>query len=94
MLSMKQMQGSSALSAAGGIQAWMQLFDRSAASVNAAAAQTADQPSVSVPGTSPASPDVVDGMVGTQLAATGIRANIAVLKTADEMLGTLLDIRA
>jgi flagellar hook protein FlgE len=37
---------------------------------------------------------MVDAMVGMRLAANGVKANIAVVKTADEMLGTLLDMQA
>jgi flagellar hook protein FlgE len=84
------MTGSSALSAIGGIHAWMQAFDRSAASVNAASAQGLDGADVAASSTG----DLVDGMVGMDLAETGVRANIAVLRTSDEMLGTLLDMRA
>jgi len=76
---------SSALSATGGIRAWMQVFERSAASVNAAPTEAPD----AGPGS-----DLIDGMVGMRLAASGVKANVAVLKTADEMLGTLLDLQA
>ena len=39
-------------------------------------------------------PDLVDGMIGADLAAISVKANVAVLRTADEMLGKLLDIHA
>jgi hypothetical protein len=35
--------------------------------------------------------DVVGGMVGLKIASLGYRANLAVVRTADEMLGTLID---
>lgn len=35
--------------------------------------------------------DLVNGMVGTMVAAEGVKASIAVLHSADEMVGTLLD---
>jgi hypothetical protein len=35
--------------------------------------------------------DLVDGMVGTLVAAEGVKASITVLRSADEMVGTLLD---
>jgi hypothetical protein len=35
--------------------------------------------------------DLVNGMVGTMVAAAGVQASISVLHSADEMLGTLLD---
>ena len=35
--------------------------------------------------------DLIDGMVGSTVAADSFQANVAVIKTADEMLGTLLD---
>ena len=38
--------------------------------------------------------DAVDGIVGMRQAATDAKAQIAVIKTNDEMLGTLLDMRA
>jgi hypothetical protein len=73
-----------ATSAMNGIQSSLRAFDRSAAMV--AQATTADGASTG--------PDLVDGMIGTDLAAIGVKANVAVLRTADEMLGTLLDIHA
>ena len=40
------------------------------------------------------SPDLIDGMVGMGVAAIDVKANIAVFRTTDEMLGTLLDMKA
>jgi hypothetical protein len=82
------MSGSSALSAAGGIQAWLRVLDRSATAISSAAPAAAGDP------TNGLADGMLDGMLGLQLAATGIRANVAVLKTSDEMLGSLLDLHA
>ena len=38
--------------------------------------------------------DMIDATVGMGMAANDVRANIAVVRTADEMLGTLLDMKA
>ncbi len=62
------------------IQAWMRAFDRSAA-----AAQIADGSDAS---------DLVDGMVGMRLAAAGVRAGVALIRTQDQMLGSVLDMLA
>ena len=67
----------------GGIQNLTRVFERAAGDVNAAACDA-----------SASGPDLADGMVGMSLAASGIKANIAVLRTTDEMLGSLLDVRA
>ncbi len=82
--------GSSAVGAAQGIQAWMRVFDRSAASVSGAAAQLNNEAADQTGSGS----DMIDGMVGMNVAAAGVKANIAVFRTADEMLGTLLDMKA
>ena len=39
-------------------------------------------------------PDLIDSVVGMRVAANDVKANIAVVRTADEMLGTLLDLHA
>ena len=39
-------------------------------------------------------PDVIDSVVGMRVAANAVKANVAVVRTADEMLGTLLDMQA
>jgi hypothetical protein len=73
--------------AAQGIQASMRAFDRSSSAVSKGAAQlSSDQPS--------SGSDIVDGMVGMGLDAAGVKANVAVFRAADEMLGTLLDMKA
>ena len=75
-------------SSTAGIQGLLQAFDRSAAAVTRATAQ--------VDSADPADngPDLVDGMIGMHQAEYGVRANIVAFKAADEMLGTLLDLRA
>jgi hypothetical protein len=78
------------ISASQGIQAGLRAFDRSAAQVTGAAAELSNQAS-----TEPGSPsDMIDGMVGLDVAGAAIKANIAVFKTTDEMLGSLLDMKA
>jgi hypothetical protein len=79
------MNGLGATSAMNGIQTSLRAFDRSAAIV----AQATTAPDGATSG-----PDLVDGIVGANLAAVGVKANVAVLRTADEMLGTLLDLHA
>jgi hypothetical protein len=79
------MNGLGATSAMNGIQASLQAFDRSASIVAQAA---------TAPDSASSGPDLIDGMVGANLAAVGVKANVAVLRTADEMLGTLLDLHA
>jgi X-X-X-Leu-X-X-Gly heptad repeat protein len=80
------MNGFGVTSAMNGIQTSLRAFDRSAAAVAQATAGSASA--------TDGSPDLVDGMVGASLAGDGVKANLAVLRTADEMLGTLLDIQA
>jgi len=83
------MGGLAGVGAAQGIQAWMQVFDRSAASVTGAAQQFGSDGANQT-----SSGDLIDGMVGMNMAAAGVKANIAVFRTADEMLGSLLDMKA
>jgi hypothetical protein len=71
------------ISSVGGIQNLTRVFERAAGDVNAAAGDP-----------SAAGPHLADGMVGMSLAASGIKANVAVLRTTDEMLGSLVDVRA
>lgn len=85
------MGGLTGISSGYGLQGWMEAFDRSASVMTDAASAAASDPAQS-----PASgaPDLVDGIVGSDLAAFGAKASIAALRTADEMLGTLIDLRA
>jgi len=83
------MNGLASLSASG-LQASLRSFDRSANAVSNAAAQSSNgQPDATISG-----PDLVDSMVSLRVAASDVKANLAVVRTADEMLGTLLDMRA
>ena len=84
------MGGSASISAAQGIQGWLRAFDRSASAVSGAAAQFGSDAANQTGSSS----DMIDGMIGMHLAAAGVKANVAVLRTADEMLGTLLDMTA
>ena len=74
------MSSISGLASGYGLQGWMQAFDGAASAVSAAA-----QPDAS-------NSDLVDGMVGMGLDADGVKASISVLRTADEMLGTVIDL--
>jgi len=84
------MNGLSALNGSQGLQAAMRAFDRSSGAVSNAAAQASN----GLPDLASSGPDMVDAMVGMGLAASDVKANIAVVRTADEMLGTLLDMQA
>jgi hypothetical protein len=84
------MGGSAAISAGQGIQAWMRAFDRSASAVSGAAAQLGSDAA----NQTGSSTDMIDGMIGMNLSAAGVKANVAVFRTADEMLGSLLDMKA
>jgi flagellar hook protein FlgE len=83
------MNGLSSLSASG-LQASMRAFDRSANAVSNAAAQASN----GLPDSTASGPDMIDSVVGMRVAANDVKANIAVVRTADEMLGTLLDMQA
>jgi hypothetical protein len=83
------MNSLSSLSASG-LQASMRAFDRSAAAVSSATTQASNGLANPTAG----GPDMIDSMVGMHLAANDVKANIAVVRTADEMLGTLLDMKA
>jgi flagellar hook protein FlgE len=84
------MGGSAGIGAVQGIQSWMRAFDRSASAVSGAAAQFGSGASNQTGSTA----DLIDGMIGMRLAGAGLKANIAVFRTADEMLGSLLDMKA
>jgi hypothetical protein len=84
------MGSSAGISAVQGIQASMRLFDRSAATVTGAAAQLANQATADAGSPS----DLIDGMLGMHFAGADIKANLAVFRTADEMLGSLIDMKA
>jgi hypothetical protein len=63
-----------------GLSGFLNAFDRASSQMVAATTDT-----------SASAPDLVDGMVGSMLAAEAVKASISVLKSADEMVGTLLD---
>jgi hypothetical protein len=73
-----------------GLSGWMQAFDASASTVSAASGVAANEKADAASG----GPDLVDGMVGMDLAADGFKASLAAFRTADDMLGTLLDMQA
>ena len=80
------MTGLSSLNASGGLAAALRAFDRSASATTQAGNELAD-PTAS-------GSDLVDAVVGMRIAASAVKANVAVVHTADEMLGTLLDMHA
>ena len=104
------MGGLSGISSGYGLQSWIKAFDKSSLAVTNAAsdalaapdsagvAAAPDSPGSSASGTSGSSSssaaDLIDGLVGSDLAAYGVKASIAVLRTADEMLGTVIDLQA
>jgi hypothetical protein len=65
-------------------------FDRSAGEVSAATSSALN----GSPDLTSNAADMVDGMVGSQHAADGVKASITVLRSADAMVGTLLDMFA
>jgi hypothetical protein len=85
------MSGIASLNGVAGLQASLQMFDRSALTVARATALSSNE---SADMSSSGGPDLIDGIVGTDLATYAAKANIAVMRTADEMLGTLLDLHA
>jgi hypothetical protein len=78
------------LNGASGLQAALLAFDRSAAVVSTAARSatnaSADPSNGAV--------SMADGLTGIDLAAVSIKANLAVMHAADEMLGSIIDRRA
>ena len=90
------MGGLAGISSGYGLQGWLQAFDRSAYAVSASSvlATSSQAGGNSADPTSSATPDLVDGLVGSDLASVGAKASIAALRTADQMLGTLIDLRA
>lgn len=85
------MGGLAGLSGGYGLQSWMQAFDRSASAVVSASSLPLNDSAEASTGEAA---DLVDGLVGSDLAAEGVKASIAVLCAADEMLGTVIDLRA
>ena len=75
-----------AISGAAGIQSALGSFDYSAATINRSVADGPDAPSTSS--------DLVNGMVGMGLSAIDVRAGVALIRTQDQMLGTLVDMLA
>jgi hypothetical protein len=84
------MDGLLASSATQSLQSWIGILNRSAARLTAVVAATANDPSVPSNGGAA----LVDAMIGMNLAAAGVKANVSVARTADEMLGSLLDMHA
>lgn len=75
------------LNGASGLQAALLAFDRSATSVSAkvrlASSQSADPAN--------AGGSLIAGLTGMDIAAVSIKANLAVIRSADQMLGSIVD---
>jgi hypothetical protein len=75
------------LNGASGLQASLLAFDRSAGAVSTAARRannaSADPSNGAV--------SMADGLTGMDLAAMSIKANLAAVHAADEMLGSIID---
>src|SRR5207253_2871074 len=72
------MGGSAGISAAHGIQAWLRAFDRSATAISGSAAQLGSDAANQTGN----SADMVDGMIGLQLAAAGVKAHVDVARVS------------
>ena len=86
------MGGLAGLSGGYGLQSWMQAFDRSASAVANATSLALNADSADA--STGQSADLIDGLVGSDLAAYGAKASIAVIRASDEMLGTVIDLHA
>lgn len=75
------MGGLSGISSGYGLQSWIQAIDTSSLAVTNAASEAL-------------AADLVDCLVGSDLASYGVKASIAALRTADAMLGTVIDLQA
>ena len=84
------MNSLSSLNGSQGLQAALRAFDRSSSAISNATAQASN----GLADSTTTGPDVIDGVVGMRLAANDVKANVAVVRTADEMLGTILDMKA
>jgi flagellar basal body rod protein FlgC len=76
--------------ATGGIAASANRFEKSAQNVVRASVPQTDKQGAE-PATMAPRPDLPTAVVETQVSALSFKANVAVFKTADKMIGTLLD---
>ena len=72
------------ISGAQALSAWFVAFDRDSAAVSRTSPDSIPSPS----------DDLIDGMVGMQSDAIGVRAAIQAVRSQDEMLGSILDLLA
>ena len=70
-----------------GVQNWLSAFDRAAATVTRSTTPVSDP-------AAPSSDSLIDGMVGLNESAAGVHAAVTVIKTQDEMLGSVIDMLA
>jgi hypothetical protein len=70
-----------------GIQDWLGTLDRAATTVTRTTTPVSDPATASTD-------SLVDGMVGLNETAAGVHAAIAVIKTQDQMLGSIIDMLA
>jgi hypothetical protein len=75
------------VSPAQGIQNWMSAFNRAATTVTRSTAVDTDS-------SASTSDSLTDGMVGLGESAAGVHAAIQVIKTQDQMLGSIVDMLA
>ena len=69
-----------------GFSAAVLAYDRAASAMSAATSQLTDDQAEA--------PDLTNALLGVDLAIYAVRANIVAMRTTDQMLGTLVDLRA
>jgi hypothetical protein len=69
-----------------GLSAAVLAYDRAASGMSAATSQLTDDQAEA--------PDLTNALLGVDLAIYAVRANIVAMRTTDQMLGTLVDLRA
>jgi hypothetical protein len=83
----KAMNSLDGLNGASGLQAALRAFDRSATSVSAVVRQASNQSA----DPANAGGSLIAGLTGMDVAAVSIKANLAVIRSADQMLGSIID---
>ena len=69
-----------------GLSAAVLAYDRAASGMSAATSRLTDDQAEA--------PDLTNALLGVDLAIYAVRANIVAMRTTDQMLGTLVDLRA
>jgi hypothetical protein len=72
------------IGAVSGLSTWLAAFDRDSAVVSRASSDSSSSPTA----------DLTDGMVGMQSDAIGVRLGIQIIKSQDEMVGSIIDMLA